>query len=739
MPIFTDGSFTAGLEAFKRLTGPLFDTEQEPSNPQPGDPVSVLDMEWSKEAFYIKSDQLPDESDIIYMYRSSADVEYQDTTPGGNLVINPYPQYTRYADPRRKGLLEDRPDQYVSDISNNLGMGRQYREYLQEGYEPVYFRFGVAEPNSTVNYLMNFNNLTLTRFRTKGEVQLSAMGFVVGYAGSFLATAWIVGPVAALGIAGLGASMNALRTYFGDTGGSYYMLRPHMLDFWLSVNNVVNSLIVEERLIRASYYEDQKEGRFSGFSVNEEDQALLNQLYPELFPFNTGFDVLALVTKSNRRWQRAMKNYGTLFSENTPASFKGKSAEELIREIDKRMGDKIEEEQKGLGSLRELADIYKKVEEFVHDTNSDPVAPTDPVGDEVTDRLREGAAKAVQDSQRTLRQKYEDDGDLSNGFFDYMKAENKMGADFLKMRFDLVEGLSDNFNNNTEPSKVAGMINSASDSFRNTAYELGGVAKDAGAISEFITNAGKFFSGVGQGIDQFLLNIPSGISTLFSGVQAVVPDHWSGSSTDVGRTITLTTTLQATSNHPLARIIGLYLPLACLISAVATRQTGPYAYTSPFLCMAFQRGKFNFPLAIVKSLRLNKATSNTPYDLKGRPLAIEATIEIENLTPSFPLVIANPGLFSTKEYARMMSSDNTYTFWIRSMAGAGMEQMFFDFAGRQRRVAHSFNKMARDFTPATWAAMIHDTQDATGITRVLTGIYKEASAILYDLPVDLQK
>ena len=63
----------------------------------------IKDTDWIKESVSIHDTNLGG-LDSIKRFVSGADLQFEDTTLGGNFVINPRPQFTRYADTRSVGV-----------------------------------------------------------------------------------------------------------------------------------------------------------------------------------------------------------------------------------------------------------------------------------------------------------------------------------------------------------------------------------------------------------------------------------------------------------------------------------------------------------------------------------------------------------------------------------------------------------------------------------------------------------
>ena len=68
------------------------------------DPNMPLDRDWIKAAFMVPDSDIETVSDIKNKYWSSASAKFTDTSLGGNIGINPRPQWTQYSDIPMRGL-----------------------------------------------------------------------------------------------------------------------------------------------------------------------------------------------------------------------------------------------------------------------------------------------------------------------------------------------------------------------------------------------------------------------------------------------------------------------------------------------------------------------------------------------------------------------------------------------------------------------------------------------------------
>ena len=217
--------------------------------------VPYVDTEWAMSKF------LAPLATLASAYRTDAFHTWAltktgDASLGNSQVINPLPQFTRYADPRittdpskmgvkRKSGSRGLDYDVANDVTygtvkfaNGLGMGRYYSEALEDYQQEVYMQFGVPEFNSMFSFLTSAVSYEDTYIANHGRYPIE-FG-VSSWAGARLTFA--IYPFISLAVY---AVQSLYRLVVGFSPFTYYYLKPNMTGYWGTVNTIVSTFCVE--------------------------------------------------------------------------------------------------------------------------------------------------------------------------------------------------------------------------------------------------------------------------------------------------------------------------------------------------------------------------------------------------------------------------------------------------------------------------------------------------------------
>lgn len=282
--------------------------------------VPVLDTDWACSKFMTGSKNLHP-LDAANRFFSWADIKSADASLGNHSVINPLPQFTRYADIRRTTSAEINKDQMhgTKYFATGLGMGRYYSEAIDDNTQDIFLQFGVPEFNSMLRFLMNASSYEDTYVAMHGRYPIE-LG-IARAASTYIAAR--IYPWKAM-IIWAGKTIWKFITGFNQV--EYYYLNPTMHNYWGTVNSIVTSMAVELGIfVPSPEFTDSKteyDGKEMGLKIgwDEEDMDALKAVLPGIWGPKTKYiDVYAIAARhqilANRQKKKMSDMYETVSDE----------------------------------------------------------------------------------------------------------------------------------------------------------------------------------------------------------------------------------------------------------------------------------------------------------------------------------------------------------------------------------------------------------------------------------------
>lgn len=136
--------------------------------------TTTNDNSWVKSSFLLPANAILGDGGSVRRIYSTSMQKATDTTLGGNFVLNPLPQFTRYADLRHNTKLAYSPGKKGTklygrsvpkstatavDSRSGNGMGRTYSEKLDDNMQHVTFRCGVAQFNDLYSFYTSYYSI----------------------------------------------------------------------------------------------------------------------------------------------------------------------------------------------------------------------------------------------------------------------------------------------------------------------------------------------------------------------------------------------------------------------------------------------------------------------------------------------------------------------------------------------------------------------------------------------------
>jgi len=584
------------------------------------------DRDWMRQTFIVSADKM---DDIEFERRTLREVDFgfTDTSLGGNFVINPPPQLTRTADVKAYGITA-----FGAKGFENKGMGRWYEEAIDSRSQRLYMRFGVPQFNSLLNFFANMYSPGMAIMARTGRVP-----------GIMYEAGKMVGTVATLPAQPMIMVDRALNYMLGKPSSRFYSLNQAMPLYWDAVNTIVNGLAVNMGIIpRAMTVEEQTRWAKDRSTFTSEDMKAYYKVQPDIFHRWGGIDVYWIAGKAQRkanlfnekldqvmsnnylgkgfnddapgkdtpflqRFGAAVKNvYGAHISPTNPQSYFLKDPNSGTALVDEKWS---------------AANAYLKA----YATRADRAFALDKA-----DAVEQGGGRAGYDENNQPAKWW----DSMTSFF---HGENQDGSQFLGLRVDYTGPTQLSISNEAGESEISQKLNSIASANRAARTNLADGKIVGGMVGEAFGAAKNAVSDAAQGfMEQFGAG---GAAALAGNAQIEIPKVWMSSRASLPR-LDFTLTLRSAYGNKMARLLHLYVPLACILAGGSPLATGKQSYTSPFLCEAYCRGMMQSRLAMMDNISVSHGAGNVGFTEDFEPLQLDVAFSLVDLSTVFFMPIA---------------------------------------------------------------------------------------------------
>jgi hypothetical protein len=711
-----------------------------PSNEIPG-PIPA-DATWVRQAFIVttaKEGYIAGLSDQDKRNRrfSSASLKYTDSSIGGNTIINPPPQFTRYADIRDKGIRAGAVKTSLSETKGDIGMGRYYSEAIDDNNQVIHLRFGVASYNSMTQFLLNFYNADAGSIARQGRYDESYINQFLRGAGKLIAYA--IAPLFLIPIAIMFFG-SAAKFMLNKPSSKFYTLRPVMPTYWSAVQSLVNQIASNQGLV--TFFNEKDRPQTIGkehLDITIAEKNIFTELLPKEFSENGIINVYAISTKSKRLQVEYENKLIDGINAGGDADFFGVVQNTLN-------GLNVSPPRKETASfeayfqryLEKAADLWKfksadgPVEKDIRSKDNsvtpDPKTatspPQDPASKTAADaKVEEASAdpaaneakkaadtKKANDQREAIHKKSLEtipkDG-LAKNIFENFVANFSDGAEWVSFRVDSTGPVSESFSSSTSESAIAGQLNSLSKKNRTLRFDTIGGKTVADLGDKVLGGLKSFVSGV---TDTLSLD---GLAAFAGNAFIDIPKHWESSVSSLPKS-NYTITLASPYGNPVSQMFNIYVPLAMLLAGALPLATGRQSHTSPFLCELHDRGRMMSRLGIIDSLSITRGTSNLGFNREGKPMAIEVSFSILDLSS----IVAMP--IGTGLLDGLFDADNAFSDYLMAISGMPLTDVIYRIPMLKRQLATAKANAGTYFSAAhigQWAASLPPVSLLTAIAR----------------------
>lgn len=561
--------------------------------------TTINDNSWVKSSFLLPAEAILGDGGSVRRIYSTSMQKASDTTLGGNFILNPLPQFTRYTDLKHntasaynngKGTSIDAsrlPKSHTTSDKSSNGMGRVYSEKLDDNMQHVTFRCGVAEFNDLFSYYTNYYSVPAATMARTGRT-----------AGFFYNLGWVLGSVASMPLQAFVFAGRALKFALNKPASKYYYMRPTMYPYWHAVSSMVNGIAANMGIMprpianRTAMLYDQSE------KINSADITAYHNMMPSIYRESGGIDVFAVA----QRGQRLVNARRDLLAKDLEDVSNRGSYDEVQNVMRRRLfGDDLRDGRLNYTnpSLEAYADLWRSSE-----------------GMGVTD------GSDLNDSYETVKR--------GPGWWDKIKdatmSEARQGSEFVSFRVDYTGTQTESFSNSTKEPSISQTLNETSAKARETRFSAADGNIDSLGVAKTITSA--FTGFINGGLSALKID---GLAQLAGSAFADIPKVYDSSSCDFNKT-TFTIPLRSPYGDPVSRLQNLILPLCSLFAMAVPLSTGKQSYTSPFLVECFNQGRTHIRLGMIESLSVTRGVGDVGWSNQGHFLGCDVQITVVDLS-----------------------------------------------------------------------------------------------------------
>ena len=216
---------------------------------------------------------------------------------------------------------------------------------------------------------------------------------------------------------------------------------------------------------------------------------------------------------------------------------------------------------------------------------------------------------------------------------------------YTQFYLDNNSSFSEEYSNSTMESTIKSKLDEASNKMKEVAFlaQVGGVSSDKfnSVRDEALEGLRSLLDGSGE--SNIFSRIFSGVSSVLSGAQLIMPQMWESSSHS--KSYALSFYLYPPYGDTITVYEEVWVPLMHLMAYTLPRQSykNPNSVVSPFLIRCFCKGQFSCQMGIVTSMILDKSDT---VNANGLPSRIKVTLYIKDLYDEMSMSPANrPGEF----------------------------------------------------------------------------------------------
>lgn len=673
----------------------------------------VKDIDWVRQCLFVpyrnpNGGNARDSAEFQHIASLSyASLMFEDTSLGGNEVMNPKPQPCRFSDPKVKSIIAqvDTNLNYIGkgtdriDKTKTFGMGEWYADTINRNKQVITLQAGTPSFNSLTNFFTGFYDPYHADAVNTGRIG-NNFGFNIGQFIGYV-TMWSISiPYTVLSFA-----YSTGKKIYSDLArrplSKFYYVKPTMALYWGTVQGIVNAMVVNlkqqggltpgDLKTKSGAKSDTEADPATALAAykdyNNGDLEVLGQLLPDLYLSDTGgFSVYGIASRYERMADAHQRRLQKIFNDN-------KTLDEVNVAIQSYFNNGLQNsdfDKLNNPTLKDLQTAYKNSvagkgkflsDKLIDNTTEAPPLDANKTPDNSASLESNANTAATSNPDQPANKVSYSLFDEMLGYKDYLEGELRDGSAFVSFTVDYERHASESFSNGTKESEIAATMNSTARSSREHLFSFANGNIGDGLVASSVEAFLGFAADVVQGAADALSL--SGLAMLGGRAFVDIPEFWDNSTVSLNST-TYTIPLRSWSGHPIALLQNIYIPLAMWLALASPRSTGRASYSSPYYVKLWQKGYAQIQTGIVTQLSITRGTGNLGWNAYGQPIAIDLSVTVTDLSKIMHIPITADlsikdmlSIKLTGYAASMFDEDTKFTDLMAVYTSLGLSDQYY--------------------------------------------------------------
>lgn len=654
-----------------------------------------LDRLWARGAFLIGEDAYDpsDQKTIRNRYWSTVNLEFTDTRIGGNIGLNPKPQFCAYSDIVATDRLGVRNPVSPNSTRGNYGKGRYYGEAIDRPAQRVFIRCGFPQFTGLLSFLTRAYDARMTEMANTGR----GRGLLYE-----IPKAWgtYMGITRFPPIAILSLGIQAISFAVSKPTSKFYTLKPAMHVYWSAVNNLIFAWMINRGVWPKTWTKSQGENTRLGmpFTIDQSEMDQLRSMMPDIFLGENNYvDAFAVSTRAQRIANHVFLEEYRRLEEGDYTALDG-----FLEKRDKTIKTYLGTFSNGPNGT-EKSDWTFNLGAYINKWFSNEYWVS--------------KVKTGEDGKQTSGEVEKDIRNIEAGEMPAkeglvtelrlaMDAQIRQGAEFVCFIVENTGQVAEGWSNSYAETSISQSINSSVKQVRDIRFTMA----DGNLIGGVIGDAsGAVMNGVKDVVEGGLSGITMGLYDLVKGLAGSgfidIPKAWESSQVKLSEG---NYKIKLISPEPdvYSQLQNIYIPVFCAMAMVMPLSVGKSAYRGPMLCEVYDRGRFQSRLAACTQVDITRGNSTLPFTITGQAIAIEMSLKFIDLSSIMHMPLSAAGV--SKYIESTMDEDNLLMDYLAVLAGQDIYSQIYTLPKAMISLAKLTVSFQSLFSPYRMASAFND-------------------------------